>query len=104
MASCVVDLSESVMAVLDRLEAEAQDEIGFVIKKLEEDCVFKPDPAEYIYDEGQGELTGTYACEHVRGWGWKLIWYREGAVRIVVLAAQSAWETLQPKRRPRTAT
>src|SRR5690348_4704540 len=95
MASCKVDLSDSFRQALDQMSESAQDQVAIVIRALEQNCEFKPDPEEYILDIHQYVV----ACDHVNpSWGWSVFWYREGNV-IFVQAEPTVREPLMPKNR-----
>jgi len=85
MAHCKVVLEDSFKRALVQLPARARDQIAVVIRSLEQECEFNPDPAEYILQVNQY----ISFCEHVEGWGWSVSWYQEDGV-IVVNAERSS--------------
>lgn len=91
MANCKVVLEDSFKRALVEMSERAKDQVAVVIKSLSENCKFEPDPAEYILQVNQY----ISACEHVEGWGWSVLWYREDGV-LVVNAAKSMRIALRP--------
>jgi hypothetical protein len=85
MAHCKVVLEDSFKRALVQLPARVRDQIAVVIRSLEQECEFNPDPAEYILQVNQY----ISFCEHVEGWGWSVSWYQEDGV-IVVNAERSS--------------
>jgi hypothetical protein len=92
MANCTVVLEDSFKRALLEMPERVRDQVAVVIRSLEQKCKFEPDPAEYIL---QVHLYIS-ACEHVEGWGWSVLWYREESV-IVVNAERSIRSPLIPK-------
>ena len=85
MAHCKVVLEDSFKRALVQLPARVRDQIAVVIRSLEQECEFNPDPAEYILQV----IQYISFCEHVEGWGWSVSWYQEDGV-IVVNAERSS--------------
>ena len=91
MAHCEVVLEDSFKLALGEMPEKVRDQVAVVIRSLEQECGFDPDPALYILEIHQY----VTACEHVAGWGWSVFWYQEDAV-IVVNAERSTRIPLIP--------
>jgi hypothetical protein len=67
-----VDLHEDFVSNVARLPPKARQEIGQIVKQLEDDAFYVPVGDDYLV---QKNSKGIIACMHLNAWeGWQITW------------------------------
>jgi hypothetical protein len=69
-----VTLDDSFQNIGD-LEQRVQDEIGAIVKGLESNALFEPDPNDYLFERDSEK--GECACWRVSWGDWQVTWFYE---------------------------
>jgi len=106
----IVILHKSFEKNLGSLDVRAQDSIGLVVKALEGDAFFEPDPNTYVFDRGEDEHGRPICiCQHISEWGgWQIVWFYEYSQpspyfsqeveSVVVMLVEQQFQPIPPRK------